>query len=192
MTLHPEKHLFTVEEYRRMARAGIFGQDDRVELIEGEIIHMTPIGSRHAGCVNWLNRAFSRIQEQCIVAVQSPIVLSERSEPQPDLALLKLRDDLYRQGHARPDEVLLVVEVAETSSSYDRSVKIPLYARADIREAWLVNLETETITVYREPAPQGYRLTETLRSGEHVFCLTFPELKLSVDDPRLVAWIPRL
>ncbi len=124
---------FTVAEYHRMAEAGVLGEDDRVELLEGEIVQMTPIGSRHAACVARLTHLFvDRLQGRAQVNVQNPVHLSERSEPQPDLALLRPRPDFYARAHPGPADVLLLVEVAETSSDVDWTVKIPLYAGAGV------------------------------------------------------------
>jgi len=172
-----------VEEYHRMLRAGILTEDDRVELIEGEIVEMAPIGSRHAGCVKRLVRRFSQaIGEQALLSVQDPLRLGERSEPQPDLALLRPRDDFYASSHPGPEDVLLIVEVAETSAEYDREVKLPLYARHGIPEVWLVDLEKEAVEVYRGPSPRGYSEARTLRRGSSLSPTPFPELNLPVAD----------
>jgi Uma2 family endonuclease len=174
---------FTVEEFHQMAQAGILNEDDRVELIEGEIVEMTPISSRHAACVDRLNRLFAlRFGEATIVRVQSPIRLGELSEPQPDLALLKLRPDFYAAAHPGPEDALLLVEVAETSSDYDRQVKIPLYAQADIPEVWLVDLQEEIVEIYRKPSPQGYGEVRQTRRGQLIPLEAFPDLELAVDE----------
>jgi hypothetical protein len=174
---------FTVEEYHKMAQVGILSEDDRVELLEGEIVEMTPIGSRHAACVNRLNRLFSdRVGAQAIVSIQNPIRLSERSEPQPDLALLKPEPDFYAMAHPGPEDVLLVIEVAETSPDYDREFKIPLYARAGIPEAWLVDLQAEAIEVYRKPSPQGYGEVRRAGRNQRIAPKPLPELELAVAD----------
>ena len=129
------RRAFDVHEYHRMAEAGILDEDDRVELIEGEIVQMSPIGSRHQGCVNRLARLlFEFAGRDYVVHIQGPVRLNERSEPQPDLALLKLRPDFYSERHPTPDDVLLLIEVSETSADYDREVKLPLYAGAGIAE----------------------------------------------------------
>lgn len=183
MGIQVVKHRFTVEEYHRMGTAGIFSEDDRVELIEGEIVEMSPIGSRHAACVKRLIRLFDRgVGDRAIVGAQDPIRLGEHSEPQPDLALLRPRPDFYAHAHPGPEDVLLVVEVAETSADYDREVKVPLYARAGIPEVWLVELYAEQIEVYRQPAPHGYQEVQTVRRGQHLSSQTFPELALAVDN----------
>lgn len=174
---------FTVEEYYQMVQAGILSEDDRVELIEGEIVEMTPISSRHAACVKRLNRLFSRqVGARALVSVQDPIRLSERSEPQPDLALLRPRPDFYADKHPEPEDVLLVVEVAETSGGYDRGVKIPLYAGAGLPEVWLVDLETEVVESYCKSSAQGYKEVRKYHRGERLASQAVPDLELSVDE----------
>ncbi|RME47171.1 MAG: Uma2 family endonuclease [Chloroflexi bacterium] len=183
MVVQVERRLFTVDEYHQMAEAGIFTEDDRVELIEGEIVEMAPIGSRHAACVDRLNRLFSnRIGERAIARVQSPVRLSEFSEPEPDLALLRPRPDFYAQAHPQPEDVLLVVEVAETSVTSDRDVKVPLYARAGIPEVWLVDLAEETVEVYREPLPRGYAKIRRVWRGDELAPHAFPDRVFTADE----------
>jgi Uma2 family endonuclease len=183
MSIAIVRRRFTVDEYHRMGRAGIFSEDDRVELIEGEIVEMTPIGSRHAGFVNRLNRLMtSLVADRALVAVQNPIRLSSESEPQPDLALLRRRDDFYAQAHPEPGDVLLVIEVADTSQAYDRTVKLPLYARAGIPEAWIVDVAGPTLEVHRAPSPEGYRDVRQARRGERLTLAALQDLGLSVDD----------
>ncbi len=129
-TLQIQRRLFTVQEYEQMIRAGLFGEDDRLELIEGEVIAMSPISPGHAGRVNRLNKLFTRrVGERALISVQNPVRLVH-SEPQPDLALLRPRADDYAEGHPQPEDVLLIVEVADTSADYDRTVRVPLYGRA--------------------------------------------------------------
>jgi Uma2 family endonuclease len=183
MSVQLVRRKFTVDDYHRMAQAGILSEDDRVELIEGEIVAPSPIGSRHAACVKRLLRFFDRrIGEKALVAVQDPIRLGEHSEPQPDLVLLKPRDDFYAEAHPKPEDVLLVVEVAETSSEYDREVKVPLYARFGIDEVWLVDLEAGVAEVYRDPSQEGYRERKMLGRGEVISPKAFPEIELLVDE----------
>jgi Uma2 family endonuclease len=166
-----------------MIAAGVFGEDDRVELIDGEILEMSPIGSRHAGTVKRLNAFFSHVlHERAIVSVQDPIQLQPKSEPQPDIALLRPRADFYTESHPTADETWLVIEVADSSVDYDRQIKLPVYARHGIIEAWLLDLEHDVLLVYREPGPQGYQLTHTLRRGETVALLAFPEQPIAVED----------
>ena len=183
MTVQLVRHRFTVDEYHRMSEAGIFAEDDRVELIDGEIVEMTPIGVRHAACVRRLNRLFSgRLGERAIVDVQNPIRVREQSEPQPDVALLRPRPDLYAPSHPGPGDILLLVEVAETSAHLERAVKVPLYARAGIQEVWLVDLAGEVIEVYRRPLPERYQELQRVGRGQQLSSQAFPDLSLAVDD----------
>ncbi len=167
--------LFTVGEYYAMVRAGILSENDRVELIRGQIIPMSPIGSRHATCVDRLARTFILgVGDEAVVRIQNPIRLSRHSEPEPDLALLKPKGGTYAARHPHPDEVLLVVEVADTTLNFDRQTKIPLYAEEGIQEYWIVNLAEESLEVYRQPGPGGYAETTTLQRGEEVEILALP------------------
>ena len=177
------RHKFTVDEYHKMAEAGIFTEDDRVELLDGEIVEMTPIGKAHAGRVNRLIRAFSvLLPDRAVVSVQNPIHLSDDSEPQPDFALLAPRRDFYTSALPEANDILLVVEVADSSLGTDRTVKARLYARADIREMWLANLVDQRIEVYRDPSPDGYRSVVSVGPGGTVSPLAFPDIVLMVDD----------
>ena len=181
MTAHPTRGRFTVTEYYQMAEAGIFTEDDRVELVDGEIIEMAAIGRWHQACVDRLTLFFvSSLGNLAQIRIQGPVRLSEQTEPQPDLAMLRPRPDFYASGHPTPADVLLIIEVAETSSRYDRRVKVPLYARHGIPECWLVDLDQVTITIYRDPTPTGYRTARTLRRGEMLAPLAFPGLELAV------------
>ena len=183
MAAQVARRLFTVHEYYQMAQAGILSEDDRVELIEGEIIEMAAIGSRHAACVDRLNHFFSgHTAGQAIVRIQNPIHINVRSEPQPDLALLRFRPDFYAAAHPGPQDILLVVEVADTSVGFDRETKIPLYARAGIPESWLVHLPESRIEAHRQPTPTGYQEVIRLARGMRLTPLAFPDLVLAVDD----------
>jgi Uma2 family endonuclease len=157
MSAQPERHLFTVDEYERMGMVGLFGEDDRVELIEGEIVGMAPIGSRHAACVARLTRLFSAaVGNRALVWIQNPIRLGTRSEPQPDVALLVPRADFYARGYPGAADILLVVEVADTSAAWDREGKARLYAAGGVGEAWVVDLAEGCVHVFTGPGPGGY------------------------------------
>lgn len=183
MSVQVAKRLFTVEEYHRMVEAGILAEDDRVELIEGEIVEMSPMGSRHAACVNRLNAFFSaRIAQVALVWVQSPIDLVGRSEPQPDLALLRPRADFYAERHPETGDVLLAIEVSDTSLEYDRNVKVPLYARSALPEVWQVCLPEEVVVIYRSPSAGVYGEVQRVGRGERLSPLAFPDLELSTDS----------
>jgi len=177
-----KRRRFTIEEYHRMAEAGILHEDDRVELIEGEIVHMTPIGRHHAACVAELNRLLlSAVGPRAVLWPQNPMTLPDETEPQPDIVLLRPRADRYLEDDARPRDVLLLVEVADTSQRYDRNVKLPLYARSGVPEVWIVDLPGETIEVYRRPTAGGYEQVERSGRGGGVSPAAFPEVVLTVD-----------
>lgn len=174
-------HRFTVGDYHRMGEAGILTEDDRVELIRGEIVMMSPIGSKHAGCVNALTRLLAvALNGVACVQVQNPIGLDNFSEPQPDLSVLKYRADDYRSASPVTANVLLVIEVADSTLGSDRGVKLPLYAEAGIPEYWLVDLQGERVEVYRAPASGAYAEKQVLARGEQVICGTLPQLTLDV------------
>jgi Uma2 family endonuclease len=146
------RHRYTVVDYYRMAEVGILAPDARVELIDGEILDMAPIGSVHAGTVEQLAEALRRaVGARAWVRTQNPLRLDDHSEPQPDVSLLKARADFYKSRHPRPADTLLVIEVADTSLRFDRERKIPLYAQHGIPEAWLVDLQAKRLVRYRNP-----------------------------------------
>lgn len=154
----PRKHRLSVTDYYRLAEAGSLSEDDRVELIEGEIIDMAPIGSEHGGTTKWLARMFQRaVGDRAVVSIQDPVRLDAFSEPEPDIALLLPRADYYRGGHPCPQDVYLLVEVAGTSLAYDRDVKIPLYARHGVPAVWLIDLNARHRAIYRAPGAGAYR-----------------------------------
>ena len=170
---------FTVHDYHRMGEAGILHEDDRVELIEGELVEMTAIGTRHFSCVNRLNRLLvMNVGDEAIVSVQNPVRLNVYNEPQPDLAVIRPRD--YRESLPEPDDVLLLIEVSDTTLAYDRNVKLPLYARAGIGEVWIANLPAETIERYTDPSGDGYRRAEHKRRTETLQPAAFPGLTPTV------------
>src|SRR5689334_19826107 len=183
MAVEVKRWALTVDDYIRMLAAGILTEDDRVELIEGEIIQMSPIGDRHAACVKKGNALFNRlVGQQAIVSVQDPIRLDNYSEPQPDLALLELRQDYYAQAKPTPADVLLIVEVADSSIDYDRRIKVPLYARAAIPIVWLVDLNADAIEIYSQPANGAYQALQTVGRGDRLTLEPLPNLILMADD----------
>src|SRR5262249_41606502 len=152
MSVQLQRWTFTVDEYHRMAEVGILTEDDRVELIDGEIIKMSPIGSYHVACVNRLTAVLiPKVGGAAIVSVQNPIRIDDYSEPEPDIAILRHRDDFYSQSLATANDVLLVIEVADSSLEYDRTVKLSTYSRAGLPEFWIVDLQADEIEAYSEP-----------------------------------------
>ena len=183
MAVEPKRHRFTRDEYHRMARTGILKPDARVELIDGDVVEMSPIGRRHNSRVDWLTDTFTgSLRGRAIVRVQGSIVLDDNDEPEPDLVLLRFRDDYYTDSDARPADVLLIVEVADASEAYDRRTKTPLYARHGIPELWIVDLNRDRITRYIDSTPGGYATTRVFRRGDSLSPLAFPTLVIDVDD----------
>jgi hypothetical protein len=177
------RRLFTRAEYYRMAEAGILGEDDRVELIEGEIVQMSPIGRRHSAFVANLNQLLAvRLAGHAFIFVQSPVVLTEYTEPQPDLAIVRRRPVPYKEREAHSEDVLLLIEVADSSLAYDRSTKLRLYAAAAIPEYWIVDCTAETVEIYRTPGPAGYR-DVTRAAGTATLTLhAFPDVALTTTE----------
>lgn len=172
---------FTVAEYERMGQFGIFSEDARVELVCGEIIQMSPIGERHAACVAVLTQLITlRLRLSALVWTQNPLVLDDYSEPQPDLAILNPRADNYRTSKPTPADVLVIIEVSDSTLEYDRKVKMPLYASAGVPEAWLVNLPEERIEVYSDPAGGEYKTVQSYARRQKLQSHALASLRLSV------------
>lgn len=183
MSLPISKYHFSAAEFERMGEAGVFTKDARLELIEGEIIERSPIGSRHAACVKFLSRFLNRtVGDIALVSTQNPIRLDDFSEPEPDLALLRLRDDFYRDAHPTPADVMLIIEVADTTLAYDREVKVPLYAKAVIEEAWIINLAEEQVEIYSGVANGAYQTITNFRRGDEARARTIAGLTVGVAD----------
>nr|MBS0019728.1 Uma2 family endonuclease [Gammaproteobacteria bacterium] len=177
-----QRHRLTLDEFLRIGEAGILGDDARVELIEGDLIDMAPIGSRHAAVVKRLNYLLTLAAgERAIVSVQDPIALDEHTMPQPDVALLKPRADSYSSAHPRPEDTLLIIEVAETTLAYDVNIKLPLYARAGIPEVWIIDLTSRQITRYRNPSKDAYTSTEPVSLAE-VRLIALPGLSIDLSS----------
>lgn len=177
------RRLFTVEEYLRMAEAGVFRPDERIELIDGEIIQMSPVGYRHSGCVMSLNRLLVLgVGNRAAVLPGGSVVIGPRSMPEPDLALLRVRPVPYIKAHARERDILLVIEVADSSLRFDRTVKLRLYARAAIPEYWLVDANAECVHVHRAPAHDGYGEVRRVGRGGVVAPQALSDVALDVDQ----------
>ncbi|MGH3089559.1 MAG: Uma2 family endonuclease [Rubrobacteraceae bacterium] len=178
-----EKKLFTVEEYHRMVEAGVLDEGNKVELIEGEIYPMAAMGSRHAACVRRINALLGdRMEPGMVVSPQCPVQLDDNSEPEPDIALLKPRNDFYADAHPRPKDVLISIEVSDTSLERDAQIKLPAYARSGIPEVWIVNLINDFIEVHSRPATGEYRSTLRVRSGETFRSESLPGTDIAAKD----------
>lgn len=183
MSVQLLKRKFNVKEYNQMPQAGILKEEERVELIRGEIVQMSPIGRHHAACVNRLVRVFTmELGNNVIVAAQNPVELDDYSEPQPDIALLEPKADFYASGHPKPGEIFLIVEVADSTIKYDREVKIPLYAEDNIIEVWLVDINEQCLEVYRQPSASGYQQIQKLQRGQNLSIQQFPSINFKVDE----------
>ena len=183
MSVQIARRQFTVDDFYRMLKIGIFTEDDRVELIDGEIVEMSPIGSRHAACVARLAALFNKhLGDAVVVFPQNPLRLDPKSEPVPDVVVLKPRADFYAEVHPGPGDALLVVEVSDTTLRYDRRVKVPLYARVGIPEVWVVNLVKGVVEVYVKPDGKGYSEIRKAERGETLTPVLMPGLTLKVED----------
>lgn len=168
---------FTVAEYHKLIDAGVLGERERVELIAGEIYNMSPIDAIHAAHVKRLNQLLGQLLgERFLIGVQDPILLNDRSEPEPDIAILRRRDDFYAQEHPSPTDVLLLIEVANTSATYDRNVKLPSYAAAGVVEVWIVNIKRQMVEQYTQPDGDDYVNRQIVKQG--TVSATHPELDL--------------
>ena len=174
---------FTVHDYARMRESGILTEDDRVELLDGGIYLMSPIGPLHVAIVNKLNKIFfQQVGAFGIVSVQNPIRLNDYSEPQPDIAILHHRDDFYTHALATPDDVLLVVAIADTTLEYDRDQKVPRYAQANISEVWLVDVSAQVIEQYTQPVQGMYRQWRKILFGDTIIATGIPGFTIKTDQ----------
>jgi len=177
------KHRFTVKDYYRMAETGVLPPDARVELLNGEIIDMSPIGPFHGGLVNRLVRIFNKNSKgRWIISAQNPLQLDEHSEPQPDVMLLKPAADDYTSRHPLPEDMFLLIEVSDSTVDCDQREKLPAYGRAGISEVWVVNLNDLTVEVYRESHFDGYGSKTVLRAGSQAVPLAFPDVAVDVGE----------
>ncbi|MEQ1531062.1 MAG: Uma2 family endonuclease [Methylococcales bacterium] len=180
---NPNKHLTNLDEWRRLGEANIFPPNARIELIDGEILDMAPIGPNHAGHLNRITNLLSvLITGKAIVSVQNPLQLGDLSEPEPDFVLLKPKSDFYSSRHPVAGDVLLLIEIADSSLAFDQNQKLRLYALHGIPEYWLLNLNDSTLEVYRQANGEVYAEKTTLRSGNSVTLSQLPELSIQVSD----------
>lgn len=181
MSVAATRKRFTVHDYHRMGEAGILGPGDRVELIEGEIVAMSPIGPRHHASVDRANRALVlAVGDDAIVRVGGSVRLDLFSEPEPDLVLLRPRDDFYATRHAGPDDILLIVEIAESSLAFDRTVKTRVYANAGVCEYWLADLQHAAVTRYAEPVDGAWQRITTRGVDEDLAPAALPKCAIAV------------
>ena len=183
MQAETTRKLFTVDDYYRMAEVGILKPQDRVELIEGEIVEMSPIGIRHAMTVNRANMIFARgVGDRAVVAIQNAAHIDNYNEPQPDVVLIRPREGFYGMAHPAPEDVLLLIEVSETSFRFDRNVKLPIYARSGIREVWIVDLNNDVVHMFRNPSERNYSDATSKGRGESISLEAFPDFSVQVDE----------
>ena len=177
------RRLFTREDYHAIGRMGVLRPDERVELIEGEIIVMSPAGIRHSSCVLRLNEAFNteRLAGRALVHVQNSMAASNISEPEPDVMLLAYREDRYASRRPQPEDILILIEVSDWSLKYDREIKLPLYAESGIREVWIVDLQHDVIESHQEPGPKGYRVVRRFHPGDSLAPAALPDLALQAN-----------
>jgi Uma2 family endonuclease len=178
----PARRRFNVSEYYRMAEVGILRRRERVELIDGDILVMCPIGNRHAGCVIRLTNLLAvTLAGRALVSAQNPFSIDDHNEPEPDLAVLTPRPDCYTSAHPSPEEILWLIEVMDTSAAYDRGKKLGLYARAGVREVWLVDLNRQVVEAYRRPVGEVYTESRVHARGQSFAPEVFPDVALGVD-----------
>jgi Uma2 family endonuclease len=177
-----EKRLFTIDDCYKMVEAGILRPDERVELIHGEIVKMSPIGTRHAAAVDRANSAFVRLAgDSAIVRIQSTTVLDEFCAPEPDVAILRPRDDFYVHKHPAGPDILLIIEIADSSLEYETSVKLELYAILGVLEYWVADLRHDRVLAYSDPQQDSYRTTREFRRGDSLAPQLLPDCRVNVD-----------
>ena len=178
----PMRLRFTVDEYYRMIELGLLKEYEKAEIIEGELIKKMTIGDRHAAIVNLLNRFFVKnVSDDVLVSVQNPVRLSDYNEPEPDVALTDLRK-YDGKRHPQPSEIILIVEVSDSTLKYDRDVKLALYAEAEIPEVWIVNLPNDIIEVHQKPSVGIYQLAKIFKRGETLVSEVLPDLSLAANE----------
>lgn len=183
MRMESARKLFTTDDVLKMAEAGLFGPEERIELIDGEIIEMSPVGNWHVNCVNrataFFTEAFGR---SAIVSIQNALHLNIHNMPQPDVVVFKPRADFYGSGSPTPADVLFLVEVSDSTLRRDRNIKLPRFATSGIPEVWIEDLKHDLVLVYRDPEGSQYRTQLTFRHGDSISPLAFPNSIFHVDD----------
>lgn len=182
MAIHTPKRRFSVEEYHRLARSGILKEEDKVELVQGEIVEMSPIGPKDASTVTRMVRLLTEIfKDQYLISPQNPIQLGLDSEPEPDIVILKEKADFYATCHPKAEEVIFIIEVADSTLQYDKEVKLALYAQSGIAEYWIVDLQAHQLMIHSFPDGNTYQQLECFQSGEDVFSTLLPNTIALVD-----------
>lgn len=188
----PQRRRLTVDDFAKMCEVGILSADDHVELIDGDLVEMPPMGPPHAGIVNHLAKILIlRLGDNADVRVQSSVLLSRYTQPEPDLAVVRPDLDHYLQRHPDPRDIFIAIEVADSSLTYDREEKMPRYAAAGVPEAWLVNVRAQTITVYSDPTTTDYRASRTLGWTEELVATAIDGLRLTFEDILPSAYFPQ-
>jgi len=178
----PVQLRFSVDEYYQMIELGLITDYEKAEIIDGELIKKMTIGDRHAAAVNFLTRfLIKNVPDNVMVSIQNPLRMSDYNEPEPDIVLADLTK-YDGKRHPRPAEVILVVEVSDASLKYDRNVKLPLYAAAEIPEVWIINLQNNIVEVHQKPSIDIYQLTTVFKTGEQIVSDVLPDLKIEVDE----------
>jgi Uma2 family endonuclease len=172
---------YSLTDYHKMIEIGIIKGEDKVELIRGEIVKMSPVGLKHATCVKKLNQLFSqKLGTKVILGIQDPIKLNDNSEPQPDVVLLKPKADFYATEHPKPEDIFLLIEVADSSIEYDQQIKIPLYAENNITEMWLVNINENIIQVYQNPQGKLYKNITNYQINDQINITIFSDFNFDI------------
>jgi len=183
MQIEVTKKRFTVDEYYKMGEAGILTREDRTELVDGEIIMVIRMGSRHASVISRVTCLFVELfNRKAILRAQLPFRLDEFNEFEPDMALFKKRDDSYASAHPGPSDALLVLEISDTSLKYDRDMKLPAYAAAGVPEVWIADLRGDSLLVYRDPSNGKYKSALSFRRGDSITCPAFPDIQIPVQE----------
>lgn len=183
MSVRPKRLRFSVDDYYTMIGLGMLKNVERAEIIDGELIESMPIGNAHASCVKTLAEVLrDNLGKNVTYSVQDPIRLDEYNEPIPDIALLKRRDDFYRGKSPTGEDVLVLIEVSDTTLDYDRNRKVPLYAQAGISEVWIVNLQNGTVELHYQPRDYSFAVVKVFRRGDVLKSENLPELELRIDE----------
>ncbi len=170
---------WTVGRYHRLTEEGILEEDDKIELLNGQLIKMSPVGILHAACVKKLRKLLGKIlPDEIVIGIQDPVILNDLSEPEPDISILRPKDDFYADDKPQSEDIFFLIEVADTSLEKDREVKLPLYARAGVPEVWIVNLAEKTVEQYQQPDKEGYRSVGVFRKGQSLSNDLIPDISV--------------